>query len=76
MLEKKDYIVRSKLYSFEISVGCPGCGGARCHICVNIKVTDTLTSFTTEKTYKINRSFDCNDKCLIYLFNCKTCGDE
>ena len=24
----------------------------------------------------INHSFDCNDKCLIYLFNCKTCGQQ
>ena len=24
-------------------------------------------------SYKINHSFDCNDKCLIYLLTCKTC---
>ena len=26
------------------------------------------------KKRKINRSFGCNGKCLIYLLNCKTCG--
>ena len=45
----KDYIVRSKLYPVERSVGCPGCGVSRCQICANIKVTDTFTSFTTKK---------------------------
>ena len=34
-----------------------------------MKVTDTFTSFTLKITY----SFDCNNKCVIYLFNCKTC---
>ena len=41
----KDYIVRSKLYSFERSVVCRGCGGSRCQVCGNIKVTDTFTSW-------------------------------
>ena len=26
--------------------------------------------------YKINHSFDCNDKCLIYLLSCKSCGKQ
>ena len=30
-------------------------------------------SFTTKKSYKINHKLDCNDKCLIYLFICRTC---
>ena len=61
----KDYIVRSKLYPVERSVGCRGCVGSRCQVCENIKVTDTCTSFITKNKYKINHSFDCNDKCLI-----------
>ena len=72
----KDYIVRSKLCPVEESVGCRGCGGSRCQVCESIKVTDTFTSFTTKNTYQINHSFDCNDKCLIYLFNCTTCGKQ
>ena len=35
-----------------------------------------MTSFATKNTYKINHSFDCNDQCLIYRFNCKTCGKQ
>ena len=68
-----NYIVRSKLYPVERSVGCRGCGRSRCQVCENIKATDTFISFTTKNTCKINHSFDCNDKCLIYLFNCNTC---
>ena len=70
----KYYIVRSKLYPFERNVGCGGFGNGRCPVCKNIKVTDTFGSFTTKKIYKINQKFDCNDKCLIYLFSCRTCG--
>ena len=68
----KDYIVRFKLYPAERSVDCRGCGGSRCQVWENMKVTHIFTSFTTKNTYKINHSFDCNDKCLIYLFNYKT----
>ena len=41
-----------------------------------IKVTNTFTSFTTKNAHKINHNFDCNDKCLICPFNCKTCGKQ
>ena len=72
--EIKDYIARSKLYPVERSVGYRGCPSSRCQVCGNIKVTDILTNFTTKNTYKINHSFNCDDKCLIDLFNCKTYG--
>ena len=72
----KDYVIKSKLYPVEISVGCWRSGGSRCQVCENIKITDTFTSFTTKGKYKINHSFDCNDNWLIYLFNWKTCGKQ
>ena len=25
---------------------------------------------------KINHKFDCNDRCLIYVFSCRTCGKQ
>ena len=70
----KDYIVRSKLYPLERNVGCGGCGNGRCQVCKNIKVTDTFDSFTTKKSYKIKHKCEYNDKFLIYLFSCRTCG--
>ena len=70
----KDYIVRSKFYPLERNVGCGGCRNGRCQVCKNIKVSDTFDSFTTKKSYKMNHKFDCIDKCLIYLFSCRTCS--
>ena len=72
----KDYIVRSKLYPLERNVGCGGCGNGRCQVCNNIKVTDTFDSFTTKKSYKIKHKCEYNDKFLIYLFSCRTCGKQ
>ena len=31
----------------------------------------TLLPALTQKTYKINHKYDCNDKYLIYLLTCK-----
>ena len=64
------------MYPVERSGGCRICLDRRSQVCENIEVADTFTIFTTKSTYKINYSFDCNDKCLIYLFNCKTCGKQ
>ena len=35
-----------------------------------------LLASPIKKTNKINHSFDCNDKCLIYLFSCKSRGKQ
>ena len=42
--------------------------------CCNIKQTDTFESFVTKEVYSINQYFNCDSKCLIYLFSCKACG--
>ena len=76
MRKIKDYIARSKLYPVERKVGWRGCGSSRCQVCKSINITDKFTSLTTKIAYKINYSFDCNDKCLIYLFSCKSCGKQ
>ena len=72
----KYFTVRSKLYPVERKVGCRGCGSSTSCICRSISITEKFTSFATKKTYKINHSFDCNDKCLIYLLSCKSCGKQ
>ena len=72
----KDYIVRSKLYPIERKVGSYRCGNPRCRLCTSIQVTDTFSSFVTKSAYKINRNFNCNSKCLIYLLSCKTCPKQ
>ena len=35
-----------------------------------------ITSTVTHTSHKINHSFDCNNKCLIYLVTCKTCLEQ
>ena len=68
--------MRSKFCPVEGKVGCRGCGSSRCQVCKSISITQEFTSFITKKTYKINHSFDCNDKCLICLLSCKSCGKQ
>ena len=68
----KYYTVRSKLYPVERKVRCRRFGSFRCQVCKSISITEEFTSFTTKKSYKINHSFHCNDKCLIYLLSCKS----
>ena len=65
-------MVRSKVNPVEKKVGCRGCGNSWCQVCKSINITDEFTNFTTKKAWKINHSFDCNDKCLFYLLSCKT----
>ena len=59
--------------SKERETGSCKCKGNRCQVCLNISETETFTSTVTHTSYKINRSFDCNDKCLICLLTCKIC---
>ena len=67
------YLVRAKMYPIERKTGSCKCKGNRCQVCLNVSETETFTSTVTHMSYKINHSFDCNDKCLIYLLTCKTC---
>ena len=50
------------------------CGKNRFETCCNILQTDTFASFVTKKVSKINHSFNCDSKCLIYLFLFKVSG--
>ena len=72
----KDYTVRSKFCSVERKVWYQGCGNSRCQVCKSINITDEFTSFNSKRLFKINNSFDRNDKCLIYLLSCKSCSKQ
>ena len=67
------YIDRAKMYRMERKTGSCKWKGNRCQECLNISETETFTSTVTHTSYKINHSFDCNDKCLTYLLTSKTC---
>ena len=67
------YLVRAKVYPFERKVGSCGCGKKWCQFCPNVTETDSFTSTSTNKTYKINHLFNCSEKCLVYLLTCRVC---
>ena len=67
------YLVRTKLYPLERTVGSCKCYGKRCEVCGNVTETSTFTSTATQNTYKINHQFNCSKKCLVYLLTCNKC---
>ena len=70
----RNHLVRAKVYPLIRENGTFCCRKSRCETCCNIKQTDTFESFVAKKVCKINHSFNCNSKCLSYLFSCKVCG--
>ena len=72
----RSHLVRSKLYPQERKIGNSKCNSPRYLTFNNIKACDTFTIQVTKETFKINHHFNCNSKCLIYLFSCKVCGKQ
>ena len=70
----RKYLVRAKVYSLTRECGSPGCNKNRCQTCLNVENTDIFQSFVTKESYNINHKFDCDSKCMIYLFSCKAFG--
>ena len=64
------YLIRSKLYPLERTVGSYKCKGKRCQVFDNIAEADSFTCSNTQLKSKINHTFDCNEKYLIYLITC------
>ena len=67
------YLVRAKLYPLEGSVGSFKCNGKHCQVCINLTESNTFSSSVDKKEYVINHSFNCSDKCIIYLLTCNKC---
>ena len=65
--------MRAKLYPLGRSVGSFKCNGKRCQVCINVTESNTFSSSVDKKEYVINHSFNCNDKCIIYLLSCNKC---
>ena len=62
--------IKAKTYPLERTVGSVQCRGKRCQTFHNMKETETFTSSTMGKTFKLNHKLNCNDKCLVYLLTC------
>ena len=69
-------LARAKLYPFQRKVGSSKCGKRRCEVCNTVAVTSIFSSTVTGDTFKINHSFNCDDKCLIYPVTCKQCNKQ
>ena len=67
------YLVKVKVYPLERTVVSFKCNKCRSRDRININKAGTLTGPVTKQTYKINRKYNCSDKCLIYLLTCKKC---
>ena len=70
----RNQLVRVKVYPLIREKRTFCCGKSRWETYSNIKQADTFESFLTKKFYKMNHSFNCDSKCLIYFFSCKACG--
>ena len=70
----RKHLVRAKVYPLLRECESSGCNKSRCQTCLNVNNTDVLQSFVTKENYKINHNFDCDSKCIIYLFSCKAYG--
>ena len=70
----RKHLVRAKVYPLLRECGSSGCNKSRCQTCLNVNNTDIFQSFVTNESYKMNHKFDCEIKCIIYLFSCKACG--
>ena len=57
------YLVRAKLYPLVRDIVSCKCGKKRCQVCQSVIETDSFTSTSIGKTYKINHQFNCSDKC-------------
>ena len=73
MRRLNSYLARAKLYPIEKNVGSCKCNDKYCEVCKNVLETDTSICSNDQTTYKINRKFNCNENCLVYLIICNKC---
>ena len=57
-----------------VTPGNSKCQSQGCQTCSIITTSDTFTSNTTKKTYKIKGSYNCKTSNVIYLIQCTKCG--
>ena len=70
----RKHLVRSKVCPLSRECGSSGCNKSKCQTSLNVNNTDVFQGFVTKESYKIKQKLDCDSKCIIYLFSCKTCG--
>ena len=71
--KRSSYLMRTKLYPLERSVGSLKCNGKRCQVCMNVTESNMFCSSVDKREYVISHNFNCNDKCVTYLLTCSEC---
>ena len=72
----KDHPIRSKLKTTYEKPGVTICGRKNCEIWHILHEEDIFESSKTGKQYKINFSFNCNSRNVVYLLTCQTCEKQ
>ena len=74
----KAHLVRSPLPDLDEVDRSKLCEGKRppCHLCENIKDTCTFKSKHLDEIHKINKNYKFNSKMVVYLIECKICGEQ
>ena len=70
------YLVLVKLYLLQRKASPSKCDKRRCEVYNNVTDATIFNSTVSEDVFKINHSFNCDDKSLIYLVNCKQCNKQ
>ena len=70
----RDILVHSDVNKRTVTPGNIKCQFQGCKTCSIITTSDTFTSNTTKKTYKIKGSYNCKTSNMIYLIQCTKCG--
>ena len=70
------YLVRAKLYPLERTVGLHKCKSKRCQVCKIITEADSFTCSNDQTNFTINRRFEWNERCFIYLITCNRCPKQ
>ena len=72
----QDLLVRAELKTPAppTNVGNAPCNSARCKTCQLIKCTDSFTSHTSGRTFKVRHNFTCKTNNMVYMISCHRCG--
>ena len=72
----KDYLARAVLPTTNETGRSEPCGKKTCLVCSSIRTTTTFTKEACGETFKIQSgTLNCISEKVLYLLNCKVCGE-
>ena len=70
---RSNFLVMAKICPSERSVGLFKCCKKRLEVYKSVNEIENFTSSVTRKAYKVNHSWNCDDRCWIHLLACQKC---